>query len=90
MHSQLTKESLFSQKTESKKENKVEETEFDSVSKFRYFDNIKNNNTNVSSFLTIQEGCDKFCHFCVVPYTRGPEVSRSNKEIISPGCSFIS
>ncbi len=63
-------------------ENKVDETEFDSVSKFRYFDNIKNNNTNVSSFLTIQEGCDKFCHFCVVPYTRGPEYSRPFKSII--------
>ncbi len=63
-------------------EKKVEETEFDSVSKFRYFDNIKNNNTNVSSFLTIQEGCDKFCHFCVVPYTRGPEYSRPFKSII--------
>ncbi len=64
------------------KENKVEETEFDSLSKFRYFDNIKNNNTKVSSFLTIQEGCDKFCHFCVVPYTRGPEYSRPFKSII--------
>ena len=63
-------------------ENKIDETEFDSVSKFRYFDNIKNNNTNVSSFLTIQEGCDKFCHFCVVPYTRGPEYSRPFKSII--------
>ena len=62
--------------------NKVEETEFDSVSKFRYFDNIKNDNTDVSSFLTIQEGCDKFCHFCVVPYTRGPEYSRPFKSII--------
>ncbi len=62
--------------------NKVEQTEFDSVSKFRYFDNIKNNNTNVSSFLTIQEGCDKFCHFCVVPYTRGPEYSRPFKSVI--------
>ena len=64
------------------KENKVEETEFDSVSKFKYFDNIKNNNIKVSSFLTIQEGCDKFCHFCVVPYTRGPEYSRPFKSII--------
>ena len=63
-------------------ENKVEEIEFDSVSKFRYFDNIKNDNTDVSSFLTIQEGCDKFCHFCVVPYTRGPEYSRPFKSII--------
>ncbi len=63
-------------------ENKIEETDFDSVSKFNYFDNIKNNNTKVSSFLTIQEGCDKFCHFCVVPYTRGPEYSRSFKSII--------
>ena len=70
-------------------ENKVEETEFDSVSKFRYFDNIKNNNTNVSSFLTIQEGCDKFCHFCVVPYTRGPEYSRPFKSIIDEAEKLI-
>ncbi len=70
-------------------ENKVEETEFDSVSKFRYLDNIKNNNTNVSSFLTIQEGCDKFCHFCVVPYTRGPEYSRSFKSIIDEAETLI-
>ena len=43
---------------------------------------IKNSSSKVSSFLTIQEGCDKFCHFCVVPYTRGPEYSRSFNEII--------
>jgi len=61
---------------------KIEETEFDSVSKFRYFDNIRNDNSKVSSFLTIQEGCDKFCHFCVVPYTRGPEYSRPFYQIL--------
>ncbi len=65
------------------KENKFEETEFDSVSKFKYFDDIKNNNSKVSSYLTIQEGCDKFCHFCVVPYTRGPEYSRPFQSIMN-------
>ena len=71
------------------KENKVEETEFDTVSKFKYFDNIRNNNSKVSSFLTIQEGCDKFCHFCVVPYTRGPEYSRPFKSIIDEAETLI-
>jgi tRNA-2-methylthio-N6-dimethylallyladenosine synthase len=66
--------------TENKK--KIEETEFDAVSKFEYLSKIKNEAGKVSSFLTIQEGCDKFCHFCVVPYTRGPEYSRPFKQII--------
>ena len=35
----------------------------------------------VSEFVTVQEGCDKFCSFCVVPYTRGSEFSRSVKEV---------
>ncbi len=61
---------------------KIEETEFDSVSKFKYYDGIENKNNNVSAYLTIQEGCDKFCHFCVVPYTRGPEYSRPFNQII--------
>ena len=61
---------------------KTEETEFDAISKFEYFNKIKNNSGKISSFLTIQEGCDKFCHFCVVPYTRGPEYSRPFKQIM--------
>jgi len=71
------------------KDNKIEETEFDTVSKFNYFDNIENKNNKVSSYLTIQEGCDKFCSFCVVPYTRGPEYSRPFKKIISEAESLI-
>ena len=67
--------------TSSKK--KEEETEFDTISKFNYLSKIKNENSKVSSFLTIQEGCDKFCHFCVVPYTRGPEYSRPFEQIIN-------
>ena len=61
---------------------KEELTEFDTEDKFNYLDKIQNNDNKVSSFLTIQEGCDKFCSFCVVPYTRGPEYSRAFKKII--------
>jgi tRNA-2-methylthio-N6-dimethylallyladenosine synthase len=71
------------------KNNRIEETEFDTVSKFNYFDNIENKNSKVSSYLTIQEGCDKFCSFCVVPYTRGPEYSRPFNKIISEAESLI-
>ena len=62
---------------------RLDETEFDTISKFNYLDKIKNSSKKISSFLTIQEGCDKFCHFCVVPYTRGPEYSRPFKKIIN-------
>ena len=65
------------------KNKKIEETDFDAVSKFEYLSKIKNETGKVSSFLTIQEGCDKFCHFCVVPYTRGPEYSRPFSQIIN-------
>ena len=62
--------------------NKIEETEFDAITKFDYLSKIENQTKKVSSFLTIQEGCDKFCHFCVVPYTRGPEYSRPFEQIL--------
>ena len=59
-----------------------EETEFDAISKFEHFDKIENKGNKISAFLTIQEGCDKFCHFCVVPFTRGPEYSRPLSKIL--------
>ena len=61
---------------------KNEITDFDTLEKFNYLSKIYNKNSKISSFLTIQEGCDKFCHFCVVPYTRGPEYSRPFNQII--------
>jgi len=50
---------------------------------------IKNESKGASSFLTIQEGCDKFCHFCVVPYTRGPEYSRPFKQILDEAKNLV-
>ena len=68
---------------------KKEETEFDTISKFNYLSKIKNKDSKVSSFLTIQEGCDKFCNFCVVPFTRGPEYSRPFNQIINEAKELI-
>ncbi len=65
-----------------KNKNKVDQTEFEVIEKFDKLNFIKNSNSKISSFLTIQEGCDKFCNFCVVPYTRGPEYSRSINELV--------
>jgi tRNA-2-methylthio-N6-dimethylallyladenosine synthase len=64
-----------------KKIKAINHTEFDVIEKFDTLNNIKNTDNKVSSFLTIQEGCDKFCKFCVVPYTRGAEFSRSINEL---------
>ncbi len=66
---------------ENKSKNEI--TDFDTLEKFNYLSKLQNNNSKVSSFLTIQEGCDKFCHFCVVPYTRGPEFSRPYNQILN-------
>ncbi len=69
--------------------NKINSTEFEVIEKFDKLNLVKNNNSKISSFLTIQEGCDKFCHFCVVPYTRGPEYSRPFAQIISEAKQLI-
>ena len=71
------------------KKTKINITEFDVLEKFDTLNIIKNSSSKISSFLTIQEGCDKFCNFCVVPYTRGPEYSRSFKEIINEAKQLI-
>ena len=67
----------------------INSTEFEVIEKFDRLNLVKNSNTKTSSFLTIQEGCDKFCHFCVVPYTRGPEYSRSFDEVITEANQLI-
>jgi tRNA-2-methylthio-N6-dimethylallyladenosine synthase len=69
--------------------NKVIETDFPPEDKF---DHLPDSATpqGVTAFLTIQEGCDKFCSFCVVPYTRGAEQSRSAATILREGRHLIS
>jgi len=62
---------------------KINSTEFNVIEKFDELNIIRNTDSKISSFLTIQEGCDKFCKFCVVPYTRGGEYSRSINEIVN-------
>jgi len=65
-----------------KKQKKINFTNFDVIEKFDSLNSLKNSCGKISTFLTIQEGCDKFCKFCVVPYTRGSEYSRSIKELV--------
>ena len=72
-----------------KKKEKINETEFDVVKKFDELEKISNSQNKISSYITIQEGCDKFCNFCVVPYTRGPEYSRPFDQIINEAKNLV-
>ena len=65
-----------------RKKEKINQTDFDVIKKFDELKKIPNTESKISSYITIQEGCDKFCNFCVVPYTRGPEYSRPPEQII--------
>jgi tRNA-2-methylthio-N6-dimethylallyladenosine synthase len=71
------------------KKQKINETEFDVVNKFDELKKVSNLQNKISSYLTVQEGCDKFCHFCVVPYTRGPEYSRPFRQIIDEAYNLV-
>ncbi len=72
-----------------RKKKKINETKFDVIGKFDELKKISNSQNKISSYLTIQEGCDKFCHFCVVPYTRGPEYSRPFEQIIDEASNLV-
>ena len=72
-----------------KKSKPLNFTEFKVIEKFDSLNFLKNSDNKISAFLTIQEGCDKFCKFCVVPYTRGAEFSRSPEELISEAKQLV-
>ncbi|OIQ88859.1 tRNA-2-methylthio-N(6)-dimethylallyladenosine synthase [mine drainage metagenome] len=59
------------------------DTDFPAEDKFDHLPDRPSPSRGPSAFLTVQEGCDKFCAFCVVPYTRGEEVSRPLEDVLT-------
>ena len=67
----------------------VLDTDFPEEDKFDHLPKRVLPARNPSAFLTVQEGCDKFCAFCVVPYTRGAEVSRPSARILKEAQALV-
>lgn len=75
-----------------RKGEKVVETEFTEDDKFEHLPKAEKKqirSRGVTAFLTVQEGCDKFCTFCVVPYTRGAEISRPVSQLLSEAQDLV-
>jgi len=70
------------------KEKRILNTEFPVEEKFDHLSTTRRT-TGPSAFLSVQEGCDKFCTFCVVPYTRGAEFSRPVEQIMQEARAMV-
>ncbi|MEM7717956.1 MAG: tRNA (N6-isopentenyl adenosine(37)-C2)-methylthiotransferase MiaB [Pseudomonadota bacterium] len=68
---------------------KALDTDFPEEDKFDYLLARPKAKRAPTAFLTVQEGCDKFCAFCVVPYTRGAEVSRPAEKVLSEARDLV-
>ncbi|QFU09475.1 (Dimethylallyl)adenosine tRNA methylthiotransferase MiaB [Rhodobacteraceae bacterium THAF1] len=65
------------------------DTDFPEEDKFEHLKGRGQAKRGPTAFLTVQEGCDKFCAFCVVPYTRGAEVSRPSERVLSEARALV-
>ncbi|MCX7300673.1 MAG: tRNA (N6-isopentenyl adenosine(37)-C2)-methylthiotransferase MiaB [Rhodobacterales bacterium] len=68
---------------------KVVDTDFPAEDKFEIMAERPRVQKGPAAFLTVQEGCDKFCAFCVVPYTRGAEVSRPADRVLTEARALV-
>ncbi|MDA7430037.1 tRNA (N6-isopentenyl adenosine(37)-C2)-methylthiotransferase MiaB [Primorskyibacter aestuariivivens] len=68
---------------------KALDTDFPEEDKFEHLKKRPKAARGPTAFLTVQEGCDKFCAFCVVPYTRGAEVSRPATQILTEARDLV-